>query len=147
MEQKKTTHFTSVINSTSATSTTTTFPLTSKRLKQSQMQRLAKRLELPALATGSDLLVMITGRLRESNHDPTNVQVVVSNSEEGEELSLQDMDGVFLRLPTPKKASLRTPPLLDRESSVPSLMSGSSRTSPVSSVGEAGEVISENFVF
>ena len=57
------------------------------------------------------------------------------------------MGGVLLHLPAPREASLRTPLLLDCETSVPSLVTGLSQTSPVLNVGEAGEVISENFIF
>ena len=70
--------------------------------------------------------MMISGRLCESSHDPTNIQVVVTKTQEGEELSLPDMDGVFLHLPVPREASLRTSPIVDCEMSVPSLMTGSS---------------------
>ena len=136
---------TSVVNTTSFSTTTTTFPLTSKRLKLCYMKQLAKALELPTSATGSDLLVMITGKLRESNRDPVNVQVVVTHKEEGKELSLQDMDGVFLHFVLPSEvSSLSVSPMLgDREMSVPSLMTGSSRTSPTPSDNEAGEVLSD----
>jgi len=48
--------------------------------------------------------VMVSGRLHESSYDPTNVQVVVTEMQEGEELSLQDMDGVFLHLFVPREA-------------------------------------------
>ena len=43
---------------------------------------------------------MICGRLREENRDPSNIQVTVSQSGEAEELCLQDVNGVFLRIPT-----------------------------------------------
>ena len=104
---------TSVANTTSFSTTTTsiaanslstaatTFPLTSKRLKLSYMKQLAEVLRLPTSATGSDLLVMIAGKLRETDRDPTNIQVVVTHKEDGEELSLQDMNGVFLHFIVP----------------------------------------------
>jgi len=89
---------TSVVTSTSANnaSTTTTFPLLSKRLKLQQKKAIATALELSTSATGDDLRVIITGKLQELGHNPASVQVVVTNSEEGKSLSLQDVDGVFL---------------------------------------------------
>ena len=82
-----------------------TFPLCSKRLQLYQVQCIAKALELPTAASSSDLLVMVCGRLSDNNHDPSNTQVVVTRSEEGEELSLQDIEGVFLRIPVLKSMS------------------------------------------
>ena len=107
---------TSVVTSTSAinVSTTTTFPLMSKRLKLQQKKAIATALELPTSATGDDLTVMITGKLQELDHNPTSVQVVVTNSEEGESLSLQDVDGVFLQVPTSKDMLKTTTFLSDR---------------------------------
>ena len=35
--------------------------------------------------------------------DPSNIQVAVIRTEEGEQLSLQDMDGVFLSVPILKE--------------------------------------------
>ena len=58
--------------------------------------------DLPTTASGSDLLVIMCGKLHDNNHDPSNVQVVGTKTEGGEELSLQDMDGVFLRVPVLK---------------------------------------------
>ena len=60
---------------------------------------------------------MISGRLCENNHDPSNTQVVITQSEEGEELSLQDMNGVFLRIPAPECTS-GTPSVSSSELSV-----------------------------
>jgi len=75
-------------------------------------------LDLPNAATTSDLSVMISGRFHESNHDPFNIQVVISKSEEGEELSLQDVGGVFLRIPAVQCTSSRTSPAPISEVSV-----------------------------
>ena len=70
--------------------TTVTFPLNSKRLQLYQVQQIAGALDFPTMASGSDLLVMVCGKLRDNNHDPSNVQVVATKTEGGEELSLQD---------------------------------------------------------
>ena len=56
---------------------------------------------------------MISGRLHENNRDPSNTQVMITQLEKGEELSLQDMDGVFLRIPaseceSPRMSSVST---------------------------------------
>ena len=62
---------------------------------------------------------------------------MVTNSEEGETLSLQDVDGVFLQVPTLTVTQRTTINFLsDQEGSVPSLMTGSSRSSPAPSDGE-----------
>ena len=82
--------------------TTLTFPFNSKRLQLHHIQLIAESLCLPTTASASDLSVMIGGKLCENNHDPSNTQIVITQSEEGEELSLQDMDGVFLRIPAVK---------------------------------------------
>ena len=63
------------------------------------MQQLARGLGLPTAATKSDLEVMINGKLVDMFHDPKCVQVIVSVTEQGEELSLGDMDGIFLVIP------------------------------------------------
>ena len=90
--------------------TTLTFPLTSRRLQLHHVQLIAKGLDLPTAASACDLSVMISGRLHKNNHDPSYTQVVITQSEEGEELSLQDMGGVFLRIPASKCTSSRTSP-------------------------------------
>ena len=79
--------------------TTLTFPLISKRLQLHHIQLIARGLCLPTAASAGDLSVMISGRLPENNYDPSNTQVVITQSEKGEELTLQDMDGVLLRIP------------------------------------------------
>ena len=62
--------------------------------------------------------MMISGRLHESNRDPSNTQVVITQSEKGEAVSLQDMDGVFLRIPASECASPRTSSVSSSELSV-----------------------------
>ena len=48
---------------------------------------------------------MINGRLHENSHDPSKVQVVITKSEEGKELPLQDIDDIFLKIPPERCAS------------------------------------------
>ena len=98
--------------------TTLTFPLFSKRLQLHHIQLIARGLSLPTAASAGDLSVMISGRLHENNRDPSNTQVVITQSEKGEELSLQDMDGVFLRIPASECASPRTSSVSSSELSV-----------------------------
>ena len=72
-------------------------PLNSKRLKTTQLQRLARALSLPTSASGDELRLMIDGKLGEMEKEPRNVQVVISEAERGaERLSLWDDDGSFL---------------------------------------------------
>ena len=72
-------------------------PLNSKRLKTTQLQRLARALSLPTSASGDELRLMIDGKLGEMEKEPRNVQVVIAKAEHGaERLSLWDDDGSFL---------------------------------------------------
>ena len=100
--------------------TTLTFPFNSKRLQLHHIQLIAESLCLPTTASASDLYlsVMIGGKFCENNHDHSNTQIVITQSEEGEELSLQDMDGVFLRIPAVRSTSLRILPSPSSEVSV-----------------------------
>ena len=77
----------------------TAYPLNSKRLKLQHIQHLARALTLPAAAPRSDLEVMISGKIREIRGKGVQAQVVLSLSEEGEQLSLRDQDGTFLVAP------------------------------------------------
>ena len=81
-------------------------------------QLIAKALSLPTAASANDLSVMISGTLHENNRDTSNTQVVITQSEEGEELPLQDMDGVFLRILVSGCVSPRTPSISSSELSV-----------------------------
>ena len=42
---------------------------------------------------------MIDGKFREENRNTTDIQVIVIQSEKGEEVLLQDVDGIFLKIP------------------------------------------------
>jgi len=72
---------------------------------------------------------MISGKLGDIKHDPSNVQVVDKKIEEGE-LSLQDMDGVFFKSSSLKEELSRGSPAPGSEALVPVLESSSSRKSP-----------------
>ena len=85
------------------------FPLGSKRLTVRHMQQLASGLGLPTAATKGDLEVMINGKLVDMFHDPKCVQVIVSVTEQGEELSLRDMDGIFLVIPPLSRMVSKSP--------------------------------------
>ena len=74
------------------------YPLSSKRLKLRHKQHLASALNLPTTANRSDLEVMISGKISETIHDVTSIQVVVVQSEEGEYLSLRDIKKTFWSL-------------------------------------------------
>jgi len=82
------------------------------------VQKIAGALDLPTTASGSDLFVIVSGKLHDIKHDSSNVQVVATKTEEGEELSLQDMDGVFLRVPVLKEELSIGSPAPGREASV-----------------------------
>ena len=75
------------------------YPLNSKRLKLKYLQHLANAFDLPITATWSDLEVMINGKLVETNRDTTSIQVVIVQSEEGEQMLLKDVSGTFLVTP------------------------------------------------
>ena len=85
------------------------YPLNSKRLKLRHIQHLASALNLPTTATRSDLEVMISGKISETSHDATSIQVVIVQSEEGEYLSLRDIKGTFLVTPLLPVVTSRSP--------------------------------------
>ena len=49
-------------------------------------------------ASGDELRLVIEGKLRDSRHDPQNVQVVLKEADTGFNIDLQDAEGVFLRV-------------------------------------------------
>ena len=61
-------------------------------------------------ASASDSAVMIDGKFREENRNPTDIQVIIIQSAKGEELLLQDVDEVFLKIPAENCVSSRTSP-------------------------------------
>ena len=85
------------------------FPLNSMRLLLSHKKLITKAfLSLPTTASASDLAVMIHGKFREENRNPTDIEVIVIQSEKGEELLLQGVDGVFLKIPAENCVLFRT---------------------------------------
>ena len=69
-----------------------TFPLNSKHLTVAYLTQLAAALQLPRKASVTDLLQIIEGKLREMEHEPQNVQVVVKEADVGESAHLQLLD-------------------------------------------------------
>ena len=59
----------------------------------------AKVLCYTVTATQSDLKVMINGKLVETNCDATSIQVIIVQSEEGEQMLLKDVSETFLVTP------------------------------------------------
>ena len=62
-------------------------------------------------------------------------------------MSLQDVDGVFLHVPTSSEMLKATTMLRDHEASVPSLMTGSSCTPLEPSDGETSSIVPGSLVF
>ena len=85
--------------------------LNSKRLKLRHIQHLASALNLPTTATRSNLEMMISGKIAETSHDTTSIQVVIVQSGEGEQLSLRDIKGTFLVTPPLSVVASRSPTL------------------------------------
>jgi len=83
---------------------------------------------LPTTASGNDLLVTVCCKLHDNEHDPSNNEVAVRITKEGEELSLWDKDSVFLRVPVLKEELSRASSTPSKEVSIPALESGSLRT-------------------
>ena len=54
---------------------------------------------MPKTATQNDLDLMINGKLVETNHDTTSIQVVIVQSEEGKQILLKDVSGAFVITP------------------------------------------------
>ena len=72
-------------------------PLNSKRLTAEQIKRVGRALDVPTDASVDEVHVMVEGKLREMEHDPANVQVVVGSAG----LSLCGEDGEFLSITDP----------------------------------------------
>ena len=95
------------------------YPLISKRIGIEQWQLLAQALDVPTSGTGPDLQVMVEGKLRELEHDPANVQLVIKEISGGQhKLELHDESGAFLEVSDPGEHSILAP-----ASSCPSLAS------------------------
>ena len=74
-----------------------TYPLNSLRIVASQLQVLAKLLELPTGASASETRQLIKGRLLELSYQPGNVQVVIEEEEGGNStrILLVDKSGII----------------------------------------------------
>ena len=72
-------------------------PLNSKRLTSVYVQTIARAMELLTKGSVAETRQMIEGKLSDIGLEPTNVQVIVEEGEDGAELvSLTDVLGVFL---------------------------------------------------
>jgi len=69
-------------------------PLNSKRLSTEQIKQVRRALGTPTGVAVNEVRVMIEGKLREMDRDPTNVQVVMSATS----MSLWGEDGEFLSI-------------------------------------------------
>ena len=67
--------------------------------------RIARKLELPTTAPLADLRQIVEGRLAEGGHEPTNVEVLVAQSELGSTITLRDEGGAFLEVPPEEEGS------------------------------------------
>ena len=74
-------------------------PLNSKRLKRSQLERLAKALDLPTSASGDELRQLIDGKLTDQGKEARNVQVVSDDATPASRFALEDEEGEFLEVP------------------------------------------------
>ena len=80
-------------------------PLNSRQLTAPFLKQLATGLEIPICTAASleDIRLLIDGKLGEMGRDPMNTQVVLEEGEGGgTHLSLQDAEGVFLRVEPPE---------------------------------------------
>ena len=83
-----------------------TYPFGSKRISLTQLRQLAQALELPIGGNSADLQVMVEGRLREMEKDPSSVQIVLEKDDEyGQTMLLEDESGPFLQVGTPDPIS------------------------------------------
>ena len=72
-------------------------PLNSKRLTSVYVQTIARAMELPMKGSVAETRQMIEGKLSDVGREPTNVQVIIQEDEDGaEQVSLTDVLGVFL---------------------------------------------------
>ena len=76
-------------------------PLNSKRLIASVLKQIARGLEVPTTASLDAIRQLIDGKLEEMGRDPRSTQVIIEEGEKGIHVSLQDVDGVFLKVAPP----------------------------------------------
>lgn len=84
----------------------TPLPLNSQRLNTDMLKQLATGLGLPVRAAKAEILQLIEGRLIGMGKEPRAVQVVVTPEESGLCLSLQDVEGVIIRVGPPPEPDL-----------------------------------------
>ena len=88
------------------------YPLNSKRLELRQIQHLASALDLPITATWSNLEAMINGKLAETGHDTTSIQVYNYCSEwRGRTIIIKRHEGTELVTPPLPMAANRSSPI------------------------------------
>ena len=96
---------------------TITYPFGSKRISLTQLRQLAQALELPIGGNSADLQVMVEGKLREMERDPSSVQVVLEkDTGNGQTMLLEDESGPFLLVGTPDPISANHADSLDNVS-------------------------------
>ena len=72
-------------------------PLNSRRLTNAQLRLIAHAMSLPVSGiAGEQMRQMIDGKLMAMEREPRNVQVLITEAESGEALTLQDEGGVFV---------------------------------------------------
>ena len=74
-------------------------PLNSKRLKRSQLECLAKALDLPTSASSDELRQPIDDKLTDQGKEARNVQVVSDDATPASRFALEDEEGEFLEVP------------------------------------------------
>ena len=83
------------------TGTGRVMPLNSRRLTVAWLRQIAGGLGAPTTAAAREVRTLINSKLGEIGKDPKSTQVVLHESESGMGMSLQDAEGVFLRIDPP----------------------------------------------
>ena len=91
----------------------TRLPLNSRYLTAEQIKRVERALGVPTDASVDEVHVMIEGKLREMEHDPANVQVVISSAN----MSLRGENSKFLSIT--EFPSTETPNNVNEERNIP----------------------------
>ena len=87
-----------------------TYPLVSKRISLAQLRQLAQALGLPSAGNSSDLQVIVEGKLREMERDPSGVQLVLEEDVGGgQQAILLEESGPFLEIVSPGHSRGQTP--------------------------------------
>ena len=74
-------------------------PLNSRRLTGATTKRIGRAMDVPTTASAVDVLQMIEAKLTEEGRDPRNVQVLLSGTQPGQEITLEDETGTILEIP------------------------------------------------